>query len=507
MQALAPNGEAPDSTEFALFDLGAQRIGVPSQYVVQAIAYPQQLVRLPRGRNALEGVFTHRGMVVPLLNVRHWMEQSAQAPIQSGPAQTGPRQVLILQAGDKVLAILIDALKGLLRVPAADQKRIHHDSDAEEFFHSVVLAEDRVSLICLLDPQRLAVQAQVWAGAAMEAADPAQALAQGPQSPGRGGAGTSTETLALVRLGSTLLALPVKAVGEVLGGLRVQRMAGLSQGFLGMAQWRARDLPVMDMAQLLGLSDSPARDAPWAVVLQWQDRALAFAVHEICAVRSLDASTLQDGTGLTEAMQRYCQGSGLTQAGERVYLLKPQAVLDACPLSTLTASSRSPQGGAKSAEALRLGYADHSMGGALVVFRSRQLWAAPIRGMREILSVPADLPTHADTGSALIGALEWRGQELELLDLCRLQGHGTTPRSTEARIIVTQQGSRTVGLLVESVTALVPDHAGTRGRFSTNGRAVDMVTVGSGEQQLSYQLMDLGQLACFKSPGGTPAHA
>ncbi len=68
----------PDSLEFALFEVGSQRMGVPSANVVQAIAYPVALTHLPRAGQALAGVFTHRGQVVPLLDLQRWMQARAQ---------------------------------------------------------------------------------------------------------------------------------------------------------------------------------------------------------------------------------------------------------------------------------------------------------------------------------------------------------------------------------------------------------------------------------------------
>ncbi len=93
--------------------------------------------------------------------------------------------------------------------------------------------------------------------------------------------------------------------------------------------------------------------------------------------------------------------------------------------------------------------------------------------------------------------MEWRGQALAVWDLRQVLHAQPSALSADARIIVTHCGAHTVGLLVESVAALIPAHAGSRSRFRANGAVVEMVTVGSGAQQASYQLMDLGRLALF----------
>jgi chemotaxis signal transduction protein len=466
----AADDVAEAGTEFALFDVGPQRVGVPSQNVVQAIACPP-LTRLPRGKHALEGVFVHRGQVVPLVDLGRWMEPGAGDPAESG------KQVLILRAGDKVIAVRVHAVRGLLRVAASAVRRLHHDDDAEEFFHSVVLAEDRRTLVSLLDPLRLALQAQVWAAGAPDAAGPVEQAATQ--------AAAQTEIHAVVRLGDTLLGLPAAAVGEVLGGQAVQKMAGLSRDFLGMTRWRNRDVPVLDMALVLGLPQAPGGSAPRLLVLHLDARVLAFYIHDMRAVRAFDASAVQGG-GVPDAMQAFCQGSCLTQEGERVYLLNALALLDASPLSHWAAQAADG--------ALRLGYQGHSTAGGLVVFRSRQLWAASMDRMREIVRLPQNIQTPPGGGGAPPASMEWRGQALVLRDLRLTLGAGPSELTDEARVIVTQSGSQVVGLLVEGVVALIPGHAGTHARFSANGAVVEMVTVGSGAQQASYQLMALDRV-------------
>ncbi len=489
--------EARDVHEFALFDVGSQRLGVPSHYVVQAIASPTQLTQVPRARHALAGVFVHRGQVVPLLDLGRWMAQQAGAQAAAQARADGPRQVLILQADEKVFAVLIDALHGLLRVAAGDARRIHHDADALEFFHSVVLAPDQQTLITLLDPVRLAVQAQVWAAGTQVAPAPP---AQGGQGPLADGGRALAETCAVVRLGATLLALPAAAVGEVVRHGGVKRMPGLGRDFLGMAQWRGQDVPVLDMACMLGLPDVPdvpASPLPWLLVLHWQGRLLAFPVHEICAVRAFEASAWQASQGVPPTLQAFCQGTCLMPDGTRVFALQAQALLDASPLSQRAAvATAQPSTGP-----LRLAFQPEARSGALVVFKSRQLWAAGMDLMREIVPLPADLPPAPEAANAQLGAMEWRGQAIAVWDLRMTLDGQASGRSADARVIVLQAGARTLGLLVESVLALVPGQDAARHRFSAHGSLVDMVTVGSGASQVSYQLMDLASLQPLQ---GTP---
>lgn len=463
--------------EFALFDLGQNRIGIATQHVVQAVAYPQNITQLPRARNALEGVFMHRGQMVPLVDLLRWIDPQSQHRCQS-------QQVLVLRADDKVIAILVDAIKGLLRAPDAHVSAVHHDADALEFFHSVVLAEDGVTLIGLLDPLRLATQAKVWAGSAA----PQGVTGPGMQTSGQRAA-EALETVAVVRLGNTQLALPAVAVGEVLTGAVVQTMRGLGREFIGMTRWRGADIPVINLAALLALPELEADSPKWLVVLHFEDRTLAFYVHEICTVGAFDTTGLQTESGLPDAMKALCLGTYVAQTGERVAVLNARAVLAAIALS-----QRAPSGAAaRESGTLQLAFEGHAGASALVVFKSRQLWAAPMQGMREIITMPTAFQNLSDTNGAVLGSMEWRGQAIALVDLRKTFDAQRSALTENTRVVVVEQDERFTAWVVEGVSGLIPAHSGTRSRFTTQGALVEMVTVGDGAAQQSYQLMDFNQ--------------
>jgi chemotaxis signal transduction protein len=90
--------------------------------------------------------------------------------------------------------------------------------------------------------------------------------------------------------------------------------------------------------------------------------------------------------------------------------------------------------------------------------------------------------------------MEWRGQALALVDLRKTFDAQPSVLSDAARVIVAEHGAHITAWLVEGVSGLIPAHTGTRSRFTAKGALVEMVTVGSGAEQQSYQLMEFSQL-------------
>ena len=63
------------------------------------------------------------------------------------------------------------------------------------------------------------------------------------------------------------------------------------------------------------------------------------------------------------------------------------------------------------------------------------------------------------------------------------------------RVIVVRVNGQTAGLVVDEVLALLPAQTGEHKRFSiARDTTVHMITVGQGEAQKSYRVLDLGAL-------------
>ena len=469
--------------EFALVDLGPLRIGVPTEAVVQAIPLPSGMTRLPRSHGELAGVFSYLGRVVPLVSLDRFLGAAA-------PEASTLRQVLILRAADRLVGVLVESLKGLWKLPCAQVRRIHHDDDAQELFHSVAFGADGQQLISLLDPARLAEQAQVWAQ------DGPAALHDTQPDGTAQHAAALTPSYAVLRVGTHYLGVAAELVGEVTRCTPLQKMAGLGAEFLGITQWRRRDVPVLDMAQLLELPGTAARSAGWQLVLEQDGRCAAFYVDEICAVRRFDQSALQALGGESSAFARFVSDSVAGDQGERIYLLQVQRVLDASPLSAAPAA---PEQAKPDAGLLQLAMERREDDGALVVVQSKQAWALPMHTLREIVPAPPQWLPCADAARHVVGGIEWRGVEVPVVDLGWATRAAPTVLRGNACVLLAEVNQRLAGLWVENLLALIPEHLGTRSQFRAHGRMVRMATVGSAEQQQSYQILDLANLEFFSA--------
>lgn len=487
----------PSGSVFALVAIGALECGVPAEQVLHALARPEALTPLPRTRDALEGVFMHRGEAVPVVDLRRWM--GAVDPVSPPPGQ-----LLVLRCGTRRVGLAVEAVRGLLRVPPGGVHRVHRDEALAEFFHSVAQGEGRDHAVPLLDAGRLMEQVRVWTESPLVEASGAATPGGAPDATGESAQCGAFH--ALVRCGALTLGFVATEVGEVLPMPPLQRVFGRRSGLLGMARWRGRDVPVIDVLQALGLPEPPAPPPGWLLVVATQGRCLGIPVDEVLAVSELAPSAIQGAQdsglpepGLYRGLVSRPPGEALGEtAGEApsgaadaglIHVLDGAALMDRFPISVLSEAARNgsaAQAGATAEAADRM---------ALVVFRAGEVWAAPMAAMEEITPFPRDFVPSDETRPGLVGSFEWRGQVLPLMDLRLQAGQGRTPTVPEARVIVLRVDGRLAGLLVDEVLALLPAHVAVHTRVSLGpGRSLHMVTVGRGVEQVSYQVLDLATL-------------
>jgi chemotaxis signal transduction protein len=67
-----------DRISFAQIELAGMMVVIESVHVMLALDRPPTLTRLPRSHAAIDGVFSHDGQVVPLVDLRKWLEPGVE---------------------------------------------------------------------------------------------------------------------------------------------------------------------------------------------------------------------------------------------------------------------------------------------------------------------------------------------------------------------------------------------------------------------------------------------
>lgn len=446
--------------------IGAVRLGIPVDSVVQAMPLPALRALLPRRENALHCIVEHEGVLVPVVDLARWVDAGA-----SPPGALAEARILILRAGGRSIGLKVDTVDGLADVAQGAIARLHHDDNADEVFHSAAHLPDSGGILSLLDVARLADLAASWhqpdPGAAAGA--PNDRHAQAPA----GATHTPQLPCALLQLDNGRLGVALEDLVEVITMPPVARFgAGIDSAY---CLWRGRHLPVLPASALPGLPDADA--APLLAVLERAGLALGLPVRAALSLQALAAA------GPRVEQERGAVGATTYDAdGAALYLLDTAALFARFTQATLSAAPADDNAGARKA-----GAAGVSNDAAYVVYSAGSLQATPIAGIEHILPLP---PATAWTGAA--ATMLWRKDPIRLVDL----RPAAQRDSAAGHVLVATDGAATVGYVVTRVELLVP--AGSARLFRMGARAaegIDFVTVDTAGGQASYRIVDLARSA------------
>jgi chemotaxis signal transduction protein len=421
--------------------IGAVRLGIDVDAVVQAIPVPAAQALLPRRQGALCGVVPHEGMLVPVVDLARWVDVGT-----GGPGPRGGARVLILRQAGRTLGLQVDSVDGLVEVPGAAIARLHHDADPDEVFHSAAQVPGSGEILSLLDVGRLAALAASWHED--EAPLPAEAAATGPGAqPGR--------DYALLQLDGVRLGVPAGDLVEVMAMPALERFgAGIGGAW---CRWRGLHLPVLG-GILPGLREAEA--APLLAVIEHGELVLALPVRAALALAAFAAPDAAPGALTATVYDEEAREVHLLDTAA-LFARSPEALLSR-PEAAVTAG-RTVQGS---------GIVNT---GAYIVFEAGQLAATPIGAVGQIV------PLAAGRAGA---TMPWEGAALPLVDL-------RPPQQADAAgyVLVAAGDARPAGYVVSVVELLVPAGSGKLYRVG----AIDFITVDAAEGEASYRIVDLAQ--------------
>ncbi|RTL40070.1 MAG: chemotaxis protein CheW [Burkholderiales bacterium] len=399
---------------FVLARIGGLHLGVPAAWVAGAHASREALTQLPRRQGAVTGLLPTPQGPVPVVDLGRWVTLPARADGDVTAVTEPVPCYLTLQQGGQRLAIQVDEVLGLRRVPAAHVQRIHHRDDPEELFDAVLPANaPDEPPVCVLEPQRLMRLLALWC-------DTSQArVSDAGDDSGR--STTASPRLALVLVAGRRLAVDMRHVAELMPMPSLKTRLAPGGASAGFAEWRGGTLPVLQAGALTGQSSTST--APLALVVQdASGRALALPVDELLGMTSAPMQAVAPETGAQP-----WRGEAWTDDDGPVQALRVPELLDALPESALALSA------ARQAQSARA-----SNDRPYFIFQSGRTAALPIDDVLAVVD-SGPLDAHQQT-------LTWRGRHLPLRGV-------PTPGGV---VVVLQGDAGAVALHVERLLGLVP---------------------------------------------------
>lgn len=137
--------------QLVVFDLGSESYGVDIS-VVREIIRMQQITRVPRTPEFVEGVINLRGKVIPVIDLRKRFAMAAGEPSKEN-------RIVVVDIGGQDIGVVVDAVTEVLRISpdSVEPPASVITSAGSDYLLGIAKLEER--LIILLDLRKVLAEA------------------------------------------------------------------------------------------------------------------------------------------------------------------------------------------------------------------------------------------------------------------------------------------------------------------------------------------------------------
>ncbi|RJS92527.1 chemotaxis protein CheW [Salinisphaera sp. Q1T1-3] len=474
----------------ATFAVADSEVALPGQVVREVVSRPVELMPAPRAPAWSLGVFSLRGVPVPVVDMVGLLGLTPTADDVGTDYQAAPC-VAIIAHGARLFGFAVDRVLDVVTIDAGARHEGHRASDG---LITALFTRPDGRCVYVLDVDALFALDELLSvratAAAIGDATPADQSRQAP---------AATERMVILRVGEQHLALSMSVIREICPARAPVPPALHAAAYLGHVDWRGRRLTLIDPLALLYLPDvgDPTERACQVVVtLVCGELALAVdAVVDIAEVGPaarvpLDRAAATVADGATRLIDGVLEDNATHGA---LCLDHEAAGRDARIIAYAAIGTSGDQtAGTVAAEPRqRFAYLHFEAGPGL---------STPLDEIVAVVEYPAEV-TALDRGDVFVGRFVHDRHSVALVDLRGLLGGA--PRAG-GRVLIVDTGNRRVGFAVEEIRRIDYIEAPTssfieRRRTSRDGSpfddAIRLVSLGRGAGQQFLSVVHLARLA------------
>ncbi|WP_426164858.1 chemotaxis protein CheW [Pseudoduganella sp. R-34] len=440
----APQADAAAAVElFGSFMLGGSEFALPALCIREVVNFPDRMTSVPLAPSYLEGMFTLRGSVIPVVNLGRLFDPSA-------PAAAASDKIAIIDYQEAQVGLLVHATGEILRVRPEQRSRLRYaEGSTQGVVAGTILLEDGRRLVQVLDIDRLVHIENVPQVQSMRAA--------GAESRRQMRVVGERRHAISFRAAGARFAMEMKAIQEI---VRVPELAAsilASPLCRGRMLFRGLQVPVVDFAALAGGLPAQADAEQRILVARIGEATIGFLVDEVESILHFTSDEVLPIPLLSKERSAMFAGCVARPGEEDVILLDHAGTFSRSEIGEMDLGHRrlypADQGGAAAASQ-RAGRKVY------LSFRVGELFALELKQVREIIDHGGDISHPPGMPDCLCGVLNLRQQLISLVDLRRLYGMDAGEDAGKVLVIEREEGR--YGLVVDAVADIVTVDDGKR---------------------------------------------
>jgi len=426
---------------FGSFMLGGDEFALPALCIREVVNFPERMTSVPLAPPYLEGMFTLRGSVIPVVNLGRLFDPAA-------PAAEPSNKIAIIDYQEAQVGLLVHATGEILRVRPEQRSRLRYaEGSTQGVVAGTILLDEGKRLVQVLDIDRLVHIENV------------------PQVQSMRASGAETRRQLRVvgerrhaisfRAAGARFAMEMKAIQEIV------RVPELAESILasplcrGRMLFRGLQVPVVDFAALAGGQPAQADAGQRILVAHIGEATVGFLVDDVESILHFTSDEVLAIPLLSKERSAMFAGCVARPGEEDVILLDHDGIFSRSEIGEMDLGHRQLYPAqARAAAGQRAGRKVY------LSFRVGELFALELKQVREIIDHAGDISHPPGMPDYMCGVLNLRQQLISLVDLRRM--YGMEAAEGAGKVLVIERDEGRYGLVVDAVADIVTVDDGKR---------------------------------------------
>ena len=437
-----PQASAGAAVElFGSFMLGGDEFALPALCIREVVNFPERMTSVPLAPPYLEGMFTLRGSVIPVVNLGRLFDPAA-------PAAEPSNKIAIIDYQEAQVGLLVHATGEILRVRPEQRSRLRYaEGSTQGVVAGTILLDEGRRLVQVLDIDRLVHIENV------------------PQVQSMRASGAETRRQLRVvgerrhaisfRAAGARFAMEMKAIQEIVRVPELAESILVSPLCRGRMLFRGLQVPVVDFAALAGGQPAQADAGQRILVAHIGEATVGFLVDDVESILHFTSDEVLAIPLLSKERSAMFAGCVARPGEEDVILLDHEGIFSRSEIGEMDLGHRQLYPAqARAAASQRAGRKVY------LSFRVGELFALELKQVREIIDHAGDISHPPGMPDYMCGVLNLRQQLISLVDLRRL--YGMEGAEGAGKVLVIERDEGRYGLVVDAVADIVTVDDGKR---------------------------------------------
>ena len=438
----AVSQQAGPAQLYGSFMLDQEEFALPALSIREVVNFPDRIVPVPLSPPYLEGIFTLRGMVIPVVNLRRLFDPDA--------AKADPEQKIAIIDHDQIqVGLLFDSTSEILRVRPEQHSILKYEGKNAQGVISGTLqpANQPGRLLQILEPFALLHIENV------------------PQVMEQRGAGRKNEAnrfhlqaerrqCVSFHVGGSCFAFEMKAIREIINVPQLESSVLNSKLCAGSFHFRGGIVPVVNFAALLKAGEADLTNSPdrRLVIARIGKVSVGFLVDSVDDIIKFFPDDVLPIPLLSKARSGMYRGCILRPGAEEVILLDHDSIFSSKEIVDMNRGHETllqDPADVKAETAKRVNRQVY------LTFRLEHVYAVEIKQIREIIDYSDDTIKPPGMPAFMRGILNLRQQMITIVDMRALYAMAPVAQQKDAKILILERGDERFGLVVDSVESIV----------------------------------------------------